>query len=454
MSYLVDLLGPRRAFEGGLFLPEQKSVTARRPIETLGVTGTLRVPLTVRRDLPTVPAVVVGDCVLQGQRLSCSASRDAVPVHAPVSGRIVELGRVWTAPDGYLPCVTLEPDGRNEAVPQIQSWEDESFIVQLAEKGVMCSRPRAPLHVVVQEAVAAGATDLIVNAMETEPYLTADLRTLVEAPGRLIDATCELADALGVSRAILALPFRHRHVVKRLQSEAHARHIEIAPLANPYPQCDPVMLVRALLEREVSPGGTVLDEGAVVLPLSAVRHAADALLDDRPMTHTVMAVAGDAVDRSGTYRVAVGTPIRRLAEQVGLVAPVAKAVCGGPLTGITIEREDTVITAETTALLLFATAPLAKPVPCVHCGWCVEDCPVGLDPSAMMRLESKPAFTDTELSHVRACVDCALCSYVCPSELPLAQTIVRLRTQAEGERSSPQGIRRVGSPIVSGAVAS
>jgi len=299
--------------------------------------------------------------------------------------------------------------------------------VQLAEKGVFCPSPRAPLHVLVREAVAAGVTELIVNAMETEPYLTADHRILIEEPGRVIDAMCELADALGVSRAILALPFRHRRVVRRMRAEAAGRHVEIMPLSDAYPQCHPVLLVKSLLQREVVPGGSVLDEGAVVLPLAAVRGAAEALLDDCAVTHALLTVAGDAVGRPGVFRVAVGTPMRRIAQYVGLRAPVTGAVCGGPLTGLALGREEAVATAEVPALLLFATSHDAVPVSCTHCGWCVEDCPVGIDPPDLMNLESNPTRYSTRREQLDACITCGLCSHVCPAQLPLAETIRRVR---------------------------
>ncbi len=429
MPTLLDIFGPRPAFDGGLFLSDHKAETARRPIETLSIDGPLHIPLQVRRGLETTPAVRAGDRVVAGQRLSHARSNDSVPVHAPVAGRIVKLDQAWTTRDGYLPCAVLDPDGTDDTVPQHQGWEEESVIVQLAECGAMSSQPRLPLHRVIQEAVAAGATDLIINAMETEPYLTADLRTLVEQPGRMIDAACELADALGVSRAVLAVPFRHRRVVKRLMSEASGRFLEIAALANPYPQCHPTILLTSVLDREIAPGGDVLDEAAVVLPLSAVRHAACALLDDKPVTHTVMAVAGDRVVHPGTYRVAIGTPLRRVAQRVGLDLPAAKAICGGPLTGLPLGHTDAVVTVDTTALLLFSRDQAPTPVPCIHCGWCVEDCPVGIDPPSLMHLESKSDCTATQLSHLTACIDCELCTHVCPAELPLAATIKRMRTR-------------------------
>ena len=440
MSFWSNVLGPRQTFEGGCFLPDHKAATARRPIEPVAADGPLHVPMQAARDLPTVIEVEACDYVLGGQRLARPADVASLPVHSPTSGLVVALRRVWTPLDGYLPGVALEPDGKDQWQAPSRGWESESFIFQLAQSGVMCNVPRMPAHRVIQDAVAAGVTDLIVNAVETEPYLSADLRTLVEEPGRLVDTICETADALGAHRAMIALPFRHHRVVKRIEAEVVGRHIEVVPLSDRYPQCNPIVLVKTLLDLEVSPGESVLDVGVLVLPLATIRAAAGALLDGRPVTDTVVTVAGDAVDHAGNYRVPVGTPLRRLAERAGLLKPVALGVVGGPLTGVAIGREEAVVTADTTALLLFSGDEQANPVPCIHCGWCVEDCPVGLDPSALIHVESERTCDATTLAQLRACVDCGLCSHVCPAQLPLSASIKRARLRLVRQVQQAMGV--------------
>lgn len=427
MSLLQKVLGPREGFEGGLFLPDYKADTARRPIETIQARWPLRVPLRIAPDWATRAVVRPGQRVLRGTKLAIPAGLHSCAVHAPVSGTVTALDRVWSPRVGLLPCAIIEPDDRDEAEPSAISWNDESLPAQLADRGVVCVEPFMPAHVLLRQATAASISTLIVNAMETEPYLTADLRSLVEHPGRWIDMTCELADALGVHRAIFAVPYRHRRAVRRVEAEAHGRHVEVAALSDKYPQCHPVLLVKTLLDCEIAPGGTPLDAGAVVVPLSTIRMAAEAILDDRPVTHVLATVAGDAVEHAGTYRIPIGTTVEQLAQRVGLLGPVAQVVCGGPLTGITVARSDAVVTADTTAMLFFTEANAPRPVPCIRCGWCVEDCPIGLDPVTLGQLEARRETDATTLAHLRACIDCGLCSFVCPAELPLSATIERSR---------------------------
>jgi len=440
MGFWSNVLGPRQTFDGGCFLPEHKAATARRPIQTIPADGPLFIPMQMAIGLETIPEAGVGATVLGGQRLARAATSSSLPIHAPTSGRIVALQRVWTPFDGLLPGLVLEPDGKNDWIEPARTWDSESFIFQLARNGVMCPRPRMPAHRLIQDAAAAGVTDLIINAVETEPYLSADLRTLVEEPGRIIDAVCEIADAVGARRAMIALPYRHRRVVKRMEAEAAGRHIDVIPLTARYPQCHPIVLIKTLLDREVGPGETMLDAGVLVLPVATVRAAAEALFDAMPVTHTVMTVAGDVVNHPGNYRVPVGTSVGRLAERVGLLAPVFQAVVGGPLTGVVIGRANAVVTCDTTALLLFGKAEPSNPVPCIHCGWCVEDCPVGLDPSALIHLEAERTCDPGSLALLQACVDCGLCSHVCPAQLPLAASIRRARFRFLKQAEQPAAV--------------
>lgn len=427
MSLLSRYLGPKQAFEGGLFLPDQKAEYARQPIETLPVDGPLHVPLSHMADWSVEPVVRVGDRVLHGSLLSEPSGSAGLPVHSPVSGRVTAFSRAWTPYDGLVPCVTIEPDERNEVLSSRHGFENESVIVQLARHGVMCQSPRAALHEYLHAAIARGVGDLIINAMETEPYLAADLRTVVEEPGRIVDTACELADALGVVRAIIAVPFRHRRVVRRLNSEAEGRGVEIVALADVYPQCSPVLLVKSLLDREIPPGGAPLDVGVVVLPLSSIRSAAHALLDDRPVTHAVMTVAGDAIRQPGVFRVAIGTPIERLANRLGLASPMHQVVFGGPLTGVSVDNLSTVVTSECTGALFFKSRESVSPVPCIRCGWCVEDCPIGIAPTDFLKSESRSAASAMVLLQADACIDCGLCTHVCPSQIPLAKAIRDVR---------------------------
>jgi len=423
----LNLFSARLGFDGGLFLADYKAVTARRPVDSIPTPNRLNIPLRHRADLSTHPLAAVGQRLLGGELIAAPGDANGVGVPAPTSGTVTALSRVWSAQDGYLPSAIFEPDGRDERVPAQLSWEDDSILAMLARGAAMCCNPRLPAHVVLRKAVSAAVNTLIVNGMETEPYLTADLRALVEMPGRMVDAACEIADAVGVTRVIIALPDRHRRVFKRIAGESVARFVEVVALPDKYPQCHPIILAKTLLDLDTPPGGSTLDIGALVLTPGALRPIADAVFDDRPMTHVVISVAGDAVVSPGTYRVPIGMDFDSIGRHVGLNTDAPTIVSGGPFTGVHVPRGDSVVTSTTTAVLFFAHQPHGDPMACVHCGWCVEDCPVGVSPVELSQLELQATCSPDAVPQLRACIDCGLCTFVCPARLPLAATIKRCR---------------------------
>ena len=428
----LNLFSRRPGFDGGLFLADHKSVTARRPSETIGAVGAVNIPLSHSAAIKTNVISSIGHRLLGGELIAAPIDAAGIGVHAPTSGVITAFSRAWSAHDGFLPSAIFEPDGRDERVKSHVAWEEESILAMLSRHAVMCCYPRKPAHVVLRDAVAAGATTLIINGMETEPYLTADLRALVEMPGRMVDAACEIADALGASRLIIAIPDRHRRVFKRIAAESVARFVEVVALPDKYPQCHPVILTKTLLELETSPGGSTLDLGVLVLSPGALRPMADAIFDDRPMTHVVISIAGDAVVAPGTYRVPIGIDFASIGRHVGLNSDAPTFVAGGPFTGIHVPRSDAVVTSSTTAVLIFQSSQRVDPTACVHCGWCVEDCPVGVSPVELAQLELQASCPTRLLPELRACIDCGLCTFVCPSRLPLAATIRHSRDRFAG----------------------
>ena len=63
--------------------------------------------------------------------------------------------------------------------------------------------------------------------------------------------------------------------------------------------------------------------------------------------------------------------------------------------------------------------------PCIHCGRCVEYCPMGLNPTIYARAMNldDPAERAERLDRasINLCIECGCCSYVCPSARPLVE---------------------------------
>ena len=137
----------------------------------------------------------------------------------------------------------------------------------------------------------------------------------------------------------------------------------------------------------------------------------------------VLTVAGPAVARPGNYIVPIGTPLRFLLEQVGARSSAKEVILGGPMMGQAQANLDAPVVKGTTGVVVLEKheTRLEKVYPCIHCGRCLEACPVFLNPSLLgdlARVARYDAMTD---QHLADCMLCGSCAYVCPSNIPLAQ---------------------------------
>jgi len=60
--------------------------------------------------------------------------------------------------------------------------------------------------------------------------------------------------------------------------------------------------------------------------------------------------------------------------------------------------------------------------PCIRCGYCVDACPMFLDPSRLGLLAQNGEYERMADEHdLMSCFECGSCSFVCPSHIPLVQ---------------------------------
>ena len=95
--------------------------------------------------------------------------------------------------------------------------------------------------------------------------------------------------------------------------------------------------------------------------------------------------------------------------------------------GVAAASLDEPISKTTNAITILNVKESTEPpvTACIHCGRCVEACPLGLNPTIYARalnLDSREErVARLEEAKLGICMECGCCSYVCPANRPLVQ---------------------------------
>jgi electron transport complex protein RnfC len=153
----------------------------------------------------------------------------------------------------------------------------------------------------------------------------------------------------------------------------------------------------------------------------------------------IVTVSGHGLRRPANLIVPVGTKLRDLFAFCGGVAPdAAEVIVGGPMMGLAQANLDAPVTKGTTGVVVLARAETrpSRVYPCIHCGRCLDACPMFLNPSLLGDFARVGRYHDMAELHLADCMLCGSCAYVCPSNIPLSQLFqaskLALRRQAAG----------------------
>ena len=117
--------------------------------------------------------------------------------------------------------------------------------------------------------------------------------------------------------------------------------------------------------------------------------------------------------------------------------PEAKhLVLGGPMMGMAQTSLDVPVLKGTSGILALTHRLAERPeLACIRCGRCLEACPMFLNPSRFALLVRNERVEELKAQHVMNCFECASCSFVCPSAIPLVH-LIRVGKGLVRERSS------------------
>ena len=419
-------------FSHGIHPPEEKELTRALPIRRMPYPERLALPLRQHAGKEARPIVKVGDHVERGDAIALAQGFMSVPIHASAAGTVTGIGW-WPHPDGSMAeTIHIAVDRyapqlpRPRLVPHVEGLGVDQVVKAVQDAGVVGLGGAAfPTHVKLVPPKGSVVHTLIVNGAECEPYLTSDHRTMVEYPHRVHLGCRIMMRTLGVSKAVIGVERNKPDAIAALENARPADlDITILPLTVKYPQGAEKMLIKSVTGVEVPSGQLPVSVGVVVQNVGSLAAIAEVFDTGMPLIERIVTVTGHGLKRPANLIVPVGVLLRDLLAQCdGLTHDAAEVILGGPMMGLAQANLDAPVIKGTTGVVVLARHETRGETvyPCIHCGRCLEACPVFLNPSLLGDYARVRRYTDMADHHLADCMLCGACSYVCPSNIPLSQ---------------------------------
>jgi len=434
----------RFTFRGGVHPPESKTFSQQGEIQPVPAGKQVSIMLCQHIGAVCQPTVKKNDAVQAGQKIGDSDAFVSAPVHSPVNGKVKEIGLRSHSVLGRSPAVVIEADAENNPLKQptfgrfTNDFDADGFSIEQ-----ICSAVRDaglvgmggagfPTRVKIEPNPRLPKKTMIINGCECEPYITCDYRIMLEWTNQIIAGIKLAKKTSGCSEVLIAIEDNKPKAIEvmnsALESCTNTDGIKVVCVKTKYPQGGERQLIKAILGKNVPTGGIPPAIGVVVLNVATTAAIAEAVVLNQPLTHRVVTVTGEGINRTGNYYVPIGMTVEELVNHCGGLAEDAiRVVLGGPMMGIAVADLTKPVTKTTGAITVLTEKQVGwgklaehrNRTACIHCGRCLQACPEHLNPTIIAHAVRKNLLDKAKDYYINACIECGCCSYACPANIEL-----------------------------------
>ncbi|HHT9136549.1 MAG TPA: 4Fe-4S dicluster domain-containing protein [Candidatus Wunengus sp. YC60] len=285
---------------------------------------------------------------------------------------------------------------------------------------------------------------VIVNLCPTEPWALPNWIILEHKTDAFLNKLKEIkARYFPEAKCCIAISKKEDEPVSAVKDYAsNAEWMEVFRLDAKYPQDDPVMLLKVVLDLEISFGQDTMTQGVLILDAQTVSAIYENCILGNKVNSHFIAVSGTGLKENEIVNVQLGTSLEKLLQNKVKESGKYRVFVNGPLRGMEItdlsQKADwsinnIVVLEELDQKVMF---PMIKPDElvlttnmlgelrrCVYCNFCDDICPVDLEPALYYHSYRRGEKHKSRLFNLLKCIECGLCSFICPSKLELLQII-------------------------------
>lgn len=405
-------------------IPGHKSKTEHEKILEIMPAKEVYIPLVAGNNTDFEIFVNEGDQVYVGTKLAQTKSGFMVPIYSSVSG--IYTGQTKRMHSSLRPQnhMIIQVDHKQTAIQAFEPihYENKSSeeLLEFTKNSGLIGLGGAGFPTYVKYLKPEGITTVLINAVECEPYITADYKLVMDDPKHLVTGALIMKKMAKADKVIICIKKIHPDMIDVVKKAAAGTEVDVREVPNVYPMGWERVLVREVLKKEYdklpAEAGVIVNNAGTAIELARMMEYGEAI------AHKVVTVSGEAVKHPVNVRVPVGMPVKEIFERTGFSTDSVRLMAGGPMMGRVIPNDMFVIDRAMNALTILPNAK-EDAIACLRCGSCSDHCPAGLQPVRIAAAVKEGNIEEMEKRQAMSCIECGLCTYVCPSRIEVTENV-------------------------------
>jgi len=376
--------------------------------------------------------VKINQKVLRGQPLIFGDIFN-VPVHAPTSGWIEDISiysnsfnqnkkniKIIILSDHLDKWIRLKP------IKNYKRYTSEQLIKIIYQSGIVglgggqfSSSKKLMLSM-------NKVHTLIVNAVESEPYITADNCLINNYIHEILKGCKIISWIANIKIVLIAIQEDKIETISKIYSFIKNEPLfKVCILKKKYPGGSSKILIKSLTGQEIPHEKHAVDIGYLIFNVATIYAIKRSIIDGEPLTERIVTVLGDENFLSGNFWTRIGTPVKHfLTNYKNKIYLNIIVYFGGLFMGKRIYDLNLSILKNTNCVWIqLKKKENNKTIEysCIRCGYCSFVCPVNLLPQQLYWYSKNTDHKKTKKYDILDCIECKACEKVCPSHIPLVK---------------------------------
>jgi electron transport complex protein RnfC len=332
-----------------------------------------------------------------------------------------------TAPE-VSPTSVSEQAGVRKMLERLTATDPAAEMERLSAAGVMADRWTSPnLAAQLAKAAQSPVHTVLCSALDLDPVLPMQHVLATTHAMDLAAGAAALGKLLVAKRVILAVPEdMPQEGVDALRKAAAATGVRLFPLLNEYPLGQTSVLIRRVTRCRLRPGRLPPEVGVLVIDAPAAVAIGRCFVHGESMLRVPLGIYDQQCQAAHLLWAPVGMKLAGVFPALNLANEISDFRTGHVLRETPVDPTEIVGGTELTVFAAQA-GQAAAAVTCLRCGWCVEACPVQINPAGLLEAAQQNDRQLADDNGLQSCIECGICTHVCPARLPLLTAIRGLR---------------------------